>query len=904
MSSFRWPWPLTNRLSRRHSRNQGLHRRDSSCRLRGEVLESRLPLSAAAPVWNDTSQLTLSFVPDGTDVGGEPSRLYATFDRIAPPQEWKEAILRALQTWVVHTRVNIGVVTDEGLPLGTPGPRTQDSRFGDLRIAARPLSAEVMAIGVAQTAIVGGTWSGDVIFNSAASYSSLDDLFAVALHEAGHVLGLKHSDDPLSPMYSHGLPASTHLTADDVRTVQDVQGQRQPDAYEGDGGNETLATAVDLPFPRQTSGQLQLPILVYGDLTTATDVDCFALPANHRGAGPVTVRVQSKGISLLAPRLRVVTRQGTEVASSVSVQPGGATLLVQIDELEPGERYFVQVAASRTDEFSVGAYTLIVTYEGLPQVDRNRINDVAVGRVRELDQTQLQLLLSGEQPLYDLDAHEDDRVSGARQLAARPEFTGSLRFESVASISDPSDIDCYRFDTLAVEPTDPLILNLSVHSLSPGQLIPRATVLDAQGQPLVADVLVNGQGEFVIQVQLRADQVYFVRIDAAAPDTPFAIGNYALTMSLVDQWVLLDTYLSAVVDSARPLAAQVLYVAQPRLFHLAVEALPGAPADRAIVVAQLTDTQTGVVTPLAAAPGETRTFPSLLLMPGKYTIVLFPAAWDGSDPAEMSVRLRGTSFSDPFSVDPIDPTENPVFTCPGNDGVYCYPGGIISEDPYLWEDFLDTLPELPNLDSTELIDLLLADWWSWYWSQQQHNGPVLTRDDEYAVDAADLNGDLVVDAADLEQLCDALRAGSSSDLYDLTHDGQTDLDDLVFLVRDLLGTSIGDATLDGLFNSADIVTVFQAGLYESSVPETADWSTGDWDCDGQFTSGDLVFAFQQGEYETDAKKASDVSSDAQVAAAISLGYDFDQYEERVDAFTLLDRPDITWRRGFRRALKT
>ena len=156
-----------------------------------------------------------------------------------------------------------------------------------------------MAIGVTQNAIVGGTWAGDVIFNSAAAYTSLDDLFAVALHEAGHVLGMSHSDDPLSPMYGHGLPLSTDLTEQDLLDIQDRQGQRLPDAFEGDSGNDTLQTAATLSLPAQTVDQLQPPVLVYADLTTSSDVDYYALPPNHRGATPVTVRLQTKEISLL-----------------------------------------------------------------------------------------------------------------------------------------------------------------------------------------------------------------------------------------------------------------------------------------------------------------------------------------------------------------------------------------------------------------------------------------------------------------------------------------------------------------------------------------------------------------------------------------------------------------------------
>lgn len=57
----------------------------------------------------------------------------------------------------------------------------------------------------------------------------------------------------------------------------------------------------------------------------------------------------------------------------------------------------------------------------------------------------------------------------------------------------------------------------------------------------------------------------------------------------------------------------------------------------------------------------------------------------------------------------------------------------------------------------------------------------------------------------------------------------------------------GDSNLDGVFNSTDLVLVFQAGKYETGIQD-ADWATGDWNEDGYFNSSDLVLAFQEGHY--------------------------------------------------------
>jgi hypothetical protein len=59
---------------------------------------------------------------------------------------------------------------------------------------------------------------------------------------------------------------------------------------------------------------------------------------------------------------------------------------------------------------------------------------------------------------------------------------------------------------------------------------------------------------------------------------------------------------------------------------------------------------------------------------------------------------------------------------------------------------------------------------------------------------------------------------------------------------------IGDSTLDRVFNSSDLVLVFQAGKYENAIVGDANWADGDWNGDGDFTTSDLVLAFQQGNY--------------------------------------------------------
>ncbi len=86
-----------------------------------ERLEGRYAPATWGNPWPDPSHLTLSFVPDGTLVAGHSSNLFQTLNALAPTKTWQNTILRAFQTWATQANINLAVVPDQGLPLGSPG---------------------------------------------------------------------------------------------------------------------------------------------------------------------------------------------------------------------------------------------------------------------------------------------------------------------------------------------------------------------------------------------------------------------------------------------------------------------------------------------------------------------------------------------------------------------------------------------------------------------------------------------------------------------------------------------------------------------------------------------------------------------------------------------------------------
>jgi hypothetical protein len=80
---------------------------------------------------------------------------------------------------------------------------------------------------------------------------------------------------------------------------------------------------------------------------------------------------------------------------------------------------------------------------------------------------------------------------------------------------------------------------------------------------------------------------------------------------------------------------------------------------------------------------------------------------------------------------------------------------------------------------------------------------------------------------------------------------------------------IGDSNGDGIFNSSDLIVVFQAGEYEDGVPQNSTFEEGDWSGDHEFDTTDLVLAFQAGTYVNAARPAARV--DIGTALIIDVG---------------------------------
>ncbi|MCA9149391.1 MAG: hypothetical protein KDA92_08840 [Planctomycetales bacterium] len=133
----------------------------------------------------------------------------------------------------------------------------------------------------------------------------------------------------------------------------------------------------------------------------------------------------------------------------------------------------------------------------------------------------------------------------------------------------------------------------------------------------------------------------------------------------------------------------------------------------------------------------------------------------------------------------------------------------------------------------------------------------------------DFDGNGALEVADIDALTAAAAAGNNEAKYDLTGDSLVDANDITKWVHDEKKTWIGDANLDGLFNTTDLVVLFSAGTYEIDTP--AVWSSGDFDGDGKFGTSDLVAALSDGGYEGGPRAAVSAVPEPTSATLMLLG---------------------------------
>ena len=298
----------------------------------------------------------------------------------------------------------------------------------------------------------------------------------------------------------------------------------------------------------------------------------------------------------------------------------------------PGATYYVRVSSATTDVFGAGSYRL--------QIVPNVAAPVTGGT------TGVTVLAN--------DAHTNDTPGTATDLR-QTSFQSDSRYAyaTQAAITDPTDVDYYRLRSPQGANGTTTVMRVLVWGTQAGGLDPAVTVTDSHGKVIPADVLVNENGSFVLQVPNALPNTdYYVAVRGEHAAAGHAVGGYFLGVEFDKKAVSLPALASGTLSADTRNAFGGLQVTQSQLFHLALST-SGSPGTAVQTIVY--DQSGAIVASLTAMSGETQTL-TVFLSPGTYTVRFVLGGLSGVPLTPTSYVLRGLGLSDPIGPMPTDPT--------------------------------------------------------------------------------------------------------------------------------------------------------------------------------------------------------------------------------------------------------
>jgi len=647
--------------------------------INNDSLESRDLPATFGIAWPNAQHISVSFAPEATSINGRSNELNSVLGSqfgasltsgTAAQAAWKSAMLRAFSTWSAQANINFVATGDNGAVFGSNALLSGDSQMGDIRIGGIKLTNNVLAVSMPYDPAAAGTHSGDIILNTNLNLNdSQDELYRVALHEIGHTLGIDNSTNSDSVM-SRTLTNRFSLSALDVASIQALYGVRSADAFDVESSNNSSSTATNL---NSYVGNGSKPVLLFGDLTAASDSDNyrFRVPTNY--SGPLSIKLQTAGVSMLNARITLSDSNGSALGQAIVNQLGGGVASITLPSSTPGAELTLRVESLENSSFQVGAYGLAITFDSNTEVSSQALAATLSGKNLGLNPHQLQKLASGE-----LEGPEDDQLIISTSTN-RLNYSATGRF-------DGSDVDTFKINGNVNRGP---VATIRVTSLGTAVSEPTVVLTTANGQVVPSRILLNNGNQMTIEATgVSAGTPLRVKVQSAAGiDADYRVD--ATFGSLAHES---RTMLAGQVSSSSPSLTAKFYVARPQIFQMTglVQSLSGNSSNR--VTWSIINSLGQVVWSNSLSSGLPNTGETVLLNNGEYRIQARYTAGNSANDT-LSFQLTGDAISDPIGPIGVDATVFPQYQDPNIPGMYIYPGGVVIDESY----FIYVIPD-PNYD--------------------------------------------------------------------------------------------------------------------------------------------------------------------------------------------------------------
>jgi hypothetical protein len=599
-------------------------------------LEDRLVPAGFGNTWVDTN-LTVSFAPDGTDVAGVQSRLFQTLNSRMKTTDWQREIRDAFQQWVVPVNLNVWFVADDGRAFGTPEPIQGSPYVGDIRIAARPLSDNVLAISNPFDLV--SPWAGEIVINSNKIFdksgrSDRYDLRTVVLQEIGHVLGVGNSTDPNSVMYEAYQGTRKDLSSGDLSAITALYGARSSDRYEVFRGNDTIANATSLRYVSSLSQLTGIDpfadatrFIAEGDIRNATDIDYYKVTVPKE---TFVVLVQTGGLSQAELLITIHDSTGKELAKTARYNTNTGQYRISYSPSTEGD-YYISVRTASGQATDVGSYRLVIG-KSLSTVPTSDLS------------TRIQT------PYFGFDMKADwgnagpanDSFDKAQWLGidlgnknSRWDYTGS------AGIDVAQDVDVFSVTTTS-SPQNTLVV--AVWSETQGRA-PLVEVYDKNKQRITGVELLRNGSTTIFQIEgLNAWSTYYVVFKPASPGTWKSRESYRFGIDFRNEPITLDSLANTTLTSQQPQLMREMEVTRSQMFRFQLSATGTGNTGARLSI--FDETGNAVFT-LASTTGNT-VIGDVLLAPGKYKVVIVGGTADGTPLQPLQVFAFYLPLTDPI----------------------------------------------------------------------------------------------------------------------------------------------------------------------------------------------------------------------------------------------------------------